>query len=256
MQSLPTVFTSSVEDTTDDFISTLFFSEMREMTKPLLNHNGDLTLLQEAKNNFITQISMGLTLWAYTNVMTYVEKIALRTGAMWTYIVAGKVGSKINQKIKELKSKNIKGKKALNLLGTIIGSDKTHERIEVMKIANTQLTQIDKRMEKFKNEKQMIDNKFIAMGATSAQIKGVSSQENFNLYMHKTKTSTWQKTATDRKLFEKITGEKISTVSASSWGDLVDTLNQYSEFAKDSENKIFNLTEAILKVVNRANIAK
>ena len=256
MQSLPTVFTSSVEDTTDDFISTLLFSEMREMTKPFLNNNGDLSLIEEAKNNLITQISFGLTLWAYTNIMSYITKIALRTGAMWTYIVAGKVGSKINQKINDLKKKNIKGKKALNLLGTIVGSDKTHERIEVMKIANTQLNQIDKRMEKFRTDKMTIDNKFIAMGATSAQIKGVSSQENFNLYMHKTKTSTWQKTATDRKLFEKITGEKISTVSASSWGDLVDTLNQYSEFAKDSENKIFNLTEAILKVVNRANIAK
>ena len=252
MQSITNVFGNSLEDTTDDFISTLLFSEMREITKPLLNHNGDLTLLQEAKNNFITQISMGLTLWAYSNIMSYIEKIVVRTGIMWGYIVTGKLKTKINQ----LKSKNIKGKKALNLLGTIIGSDKTHERIEVIKLANSQVTQIDSRMEKFKNEKQMIDNKFIKLGATSAQIKGVSSQENFNLYMHKTKTSSWQKTATDKKLFEKITGEKISTTSPTSWSDLVDTLNQYSEFAKDSENKIYNLTEAILKVINRANVAK
>ncbi len=252
MQSITNVFGNSLEDTTDDFISTLLFSEMREITKPLLNHNGDLTLLQEAKNNFITQISMGLTLWAYSNIMSYIEKIVVRTGIMWGYIVTGKLKTKINQ----LKSKNIKGKKALNLLGAVIGSDKTHERIEVIKLANSQVTQIDSRMEKFKNEKQMIDDKFIKLGATSAQIKGVSSQENFNLYMHKTKTSSWQKTATDKKLFEKITGEKIATTSPTSWSDLVDTLNQYSEFAKDSENKIYNLTEAILKVINRANVAK
>lgn len=252
MQSLQNVFTNSVEDTTDDFISTLLFSEMREMSKPFLNTGGDLTLLQEAKNNFITQISMGLTLWAYSNIMSYLEKIIVRTGIMWGYIVTGKLKTKINQ----LKSKNIKGKKALNMLGAVIGTDKTHERIEVAKLANSQITQIDKRMEKFKSEKQMIDNKFISMGATSAQIKGVSSQENFNLYLHKTKTSTWQKTATDKKLFEKITGEKITTTSTISWSDLVDNLNQFTEFAKDSENKIYNLTEAILKVINRANVAK
>ena len=52
MQSLPSVFGNSIEDTTDDFISTLLFSEMREITKPLLNNNGDLSLLDEAKNNF------------------------------------------------------------------------------------------------------------------------------------------------------------------------------------------------------------
>ncbi len=252
MQSLPTVFTNSIEDTTDDFISTLLFSEMREMTKPLLNHNGDLSLVDEAKNNLITQISFGLTLWAYTNIMAYIEKLIVRTGIMWGYIVTGK----LKRKLTEIKTRNLKGKKALALLSTVIGTDKTRERIEVVKLANSQLNQIDKQLQNNKNNKFAIENRMVALGATSAQIKGVSSQENFNLYMHKTKTSTWQKTATDRKLFEKITGEKISTVSASSWGDLVDTLNQYSEFAKDSENKIFNLTEAILKVVNRANIAK
>lgn len=253
MQSLPNVFGNSIEDTTDDFISTLLFSEMREITKPLLNNNGDLSLVDEAKNNFITQVSMGLTLWAYTNIMQLLAKMVARSAIAWGYIVTGKLKNKIAQ----LKTKNIKGKKALNLLGAVIGSDKTLERIEVIKIANANLNHIDKEMQNHKINKIAIEQKMATYGATSAQIKGISSQENFNLYIHKTKTSTWSKTATDKKLFEKITGEKISNITPTIlWGDLVDTLNQYSEFAKDSENKIFNLTEAILKIINRANIAK
>lgn len=100
-----------------------------------------------------------------------------------------------------------------------------------------------------------IENKIVSLGATSTQLKGVSSQENFNLYLHKTKTSSWKNTNADKKLFEKVTGQLIAD-SGTSWSDMVETINNYSEFAKDVEGRIFNLTEAILKIVNRTNLAK
>jgi hypothetical protein len=252
MQSITNVFSNSLEDTTDDFISTYLFSEMRELTKPLINNGGDLTIVDEAKNNFITSISMGLTLWAYVNIMNYITKLATRSALMWGYIVTGK----LKQKIATLKTKNLKGKKALSMLGAVIGTDKTLERIEVMKLANNNINQVDKEIQNHKTNKLMIEQKFSTLGASASSIKGVSTQENFNLYLHKTKTSSWKNTAIDKKLFEKVTGEKISTSSTTGWNDLVSELNNYTEFAKDSENKIFNLTEAILKIVNRSNIAK
>lgn len=252
MQSLPSVFTNSLEDSTDDLISTYLFSEQRKITDSLINHKGDLTLVEEFKNNFITQTIMGLTLYAYMFIMSIIEKYIVRSAIEWGYIVSGK----LKKKIQDLKVKNIKGKKALNLLGAVIGSDKTRERIEIVKLANSNMNRIDIELQNNKTNKIAVEQKMLSIGATSAQIKGVSSKEDFNLYLHKLKTSTWNKTATDKKLFEKITGEKITNVSTVSWGDLVDNLNQLSEFAKDSENKIYNLTEAILKVINRANIAK
>lgn len=252
MQSLPSVFTNSLEDSTDDLISTYLFSEQRKITDALINHKGELSLLEEFKNNLVTQTIMGLTLYAYMFIMSIIEKYIVRSAIEWGYIVSGKLA----KKIQNLKTKNIKGKKGLALLGAIVGSDKTRERIEVVKIANSNMNRIDIELQNSKTNKLAVEQKMLSIGATSAQIKGVSSQEDFNLYLYKLKSSSWKKTATDRKLFEKITGEKISTVSATSWGDLVDKLNQLSEFATDSEGKIFNLTEAILKVVNRANIAK
>lgn len=251
MQSLKTVFTNSLEDTTDDFISNYLFMNMRNFTQPILKTGDDLTLKDEAINNFITQLSFGATLWAYTGIMAYITKVATRTGIMWGYIVSGK----LKKKIQELKTKNIKGKKALNFLGAVIGSDKTLERIEVMKIADSNLRQIDTQIQNEKNNRLAIENKIVSLGATSTQLKGVSSQENFNLYLHKTKTSTWKNTNADKKLFEKVTGQPIAE-SGISWPDMVDTINNYSEFAKDVEGRIFNLTEAILKIVNRTNLAK
>lgn len=252
MQSLTNVFTNSLEDSTDDLISTYIFSEQRAIADKLVNHNGDLTLVQQFVNNAITQTLMGLSLWGYFWVMYLIEKFILRSAGEWAYIVSGKLKEGINK----LKAKNIKGKKALHLLGAVIGSDKTRERIEVVKIANTNMNRIDTEMQYQKTNKLAVEQKMLAVGATSAQIKGVSSQEDFNLYLYKLKSSTWKKTATDKKLFEKITGEKIANTSTVTWNDLVDELNQMGEFARDSENKIFNLTEAILKVVNRANVAK
>lgn len=256
MQSITNVFSNSFEDTIDDFVSTFLFSEMRTYSKPYLNNDGDLTLIDEAKNNFITQLTFGLTLWAYMHIMKYIEKIIVRTGLIWSYIVAGKVQKKVVDRLNNLKNKNIKGKRAIRFLGAIVGSDKTLERIEVAKIANQNINQIDRQMQNDKINKLAIEQKMATLGATSSQIKGVSSQENFNLYLHKTKTSTWNNTAQDKKLFEKVTGEKITTSSKLQWSALYEQLNNYSEFAKDSEDKIFNLTEAILKIVNRTNLAK
>ena len=71
MQSITNVFGNSLEDTTDDFISTLLFSEMREITKPLLNNNGDLTLLQEAKNKII-QDGEDINNWDSFEIFDYI----------------------------------------------------------------------------------------------------------------------------------------------------------------------------------------
>lgn len=256
MTSLTNVFSNSLEDTTDDFISTLLFQEMRNLTKPYLNTGGDLSLLDEAKNNLITQLSFGLTLWAYMNIMKYITKVASRLALSWGYIVTGKLQKVAIDKYRKLKGKSIKGKKALNLLGSVIGTDKTLERIEVVKIVNNQINQIEKELQNHKTNKMALENKLSSYGLSASQIKGVSSQENFNLYLHKTKTSTWKNTAQDKKLFEKVTGEKITTSSTLQWSALYEQLNNYSEFAKDSEDKIFNLTEAILKIVNRTNLAR
>lgn len=47
MQSLKTVFTNSLEDTTDDFISNYLFMNMRNFTQPILKTGDDLTLKVE-----------------------------------------------------------------------------------------------------------------------------------------------------------------------------------------------------------------
>lgn len=252
MQSLKNVFGNSFEDTTDDFISTILFSQMRKISEPLIKKGDDLTIIDEARNNLVTSLSMGLTMWAYFNISQTIQRMIARSVMMWAYISTGKLKKKLN----ELKTKNIKGKKALNLLGTVIGTDKTAERIEVAKIINDNLTHIDTQINNDKKNKLAIENKLISLGATSSQIKGISSQENFNLYLYKTKSSTWKNTNADKKLFEKITGETVSIGTATTWADIVKELNNFSEFAKDLDGNIFNLTEAILKVTNRANIAK
>ena len=243
---------NAFEDTADDFVSSYLFTEMKKITTPLLKVGDDLSLKDEAINNFITQLSYGLTITAYTRIMTYIEKMAERSAIIWGYIVTGK----LKKKISELKTKNIKGKKALNILGAVIGTDKTAERIEVAKIINQNLNTIDRQIQYDKTNKLSLENKMISLGSTTSQIKGVSSQENFNLYLHKTKTSSWKNTNLDKRLFEKVTGQNFGTTAGSSWGDMVDTLNNYSEFAKNAEGQVFNLTEAILKILNRTNIAK
>ena len=252
MQSLGNVFTNSLEDSIDDLVSTFLFSEQKKINDALINNNSDLSLLDELKNNFIRSSLMCLTVWAYMHFMRILEFIITKLTLLWTYIASGKMLKKITS----LKTKNIKGKKAINILKTILGADKTLERIEVAKLANSNIDSIQKEMQNIKNNKMQIENKMISIGATSAQLKNVSSVEDLNLYQYKTKTSTWQDTAKDKKLFEKITGEKISSSSGLTWSNLVEQLNKYSDFAKDTEDNVYNLTQAILRLISRSYTAK
>lgn len=252
MQSLTNVLGNGLEDATDDLISNFLFSQMKNFNDKTIIKGENLGYKEEFFNTLVTTTSMGLTLWSYNLISNNIQKLMVRSAIYWTYISTGK----LKKKIADLKTKNIKGKKALNMLGAVIGTDKTGERIQVTKIINDNLISLDNQIHKNKMEKLSIENKFLELGKTSAQIKGVSSQENFNLYLHKLKSSTWKNTNQDKKLFERITGENISTGTGTSWADLVKELNNFSEYAKDIDGNIFNLTEAILKITNRANLAK
>ena len=252
MQSLKDVFSGSLEDSIDDLISTFIFSEQRKITTALQNHNEDLSLLEEAKNNFIQQSLMGLAMWGYQWIMKFIEFLIKKMSLIWAYIVTGK----LTKKLTSLKTKNIKGKKALNILSSVIGADKTAERIEVAKIVNSNFDSVQREMQNVKSNKIKIDEKMLQIGFSSSQLKNVSSQEDLNLYLHKTKTSTWTNTQKDKKLFEKITGQVVGESSSTSWGSLVTELNKFSEFAKDTEGNVYNLTNAILSLVSRSYLAK
>ncbi len=252
MQSLGNILGNSVEDGIDDFVSSFLFRKMREYTEPVKKDFESDSDFDGAVQNFITTLSMGLTLYAYMHIMEYIRKAGTRFTMLWAYIVAGKM----KEKIKKLKPTSKIGKKGLRLATAVIGADKTGERIQVAKIINDNLNHIDNKIYQDKNIRMNMENRLLDMGGKASQIKGVSSQENFNLYLHKTKTSTWLNTNADKKLFERVTGEKITDSSAESWSKLVEKLNQYSEFAKNSEGQIFNLTEALLKVVNRSGVVK
>ena len=187
MQSLKDVFSGSLEDSIDDLISTFIFSEQRKISTALQNHNEDLSLLEEAKNNFIQQSLMGLAMWGYQWIMKFIEFLIKKMSLIWAYIVTGK----LTKKLTSLKTKNIKGKKALNILSSVIGADKTAERIEVAKIVNSNFDSVQREMQNVKSNKIKIDEKMLQIGFSSSQLKNVSSQEDLNLYLHKTKTSTW-----------------------------------------------------------------
>lgn len=252
MITLGSVFSNAIEDTADDFVSTVIFTEQKKITDlAIKKDDGTLSLSDEVLNNLKTQIIMGFSMYAYMLVVPYIEKLATQLTLSWTYIVSGKMKSKITQ----LKTKNIKGKKALNFLSAVIGSDKTSERIEVVKLAHSKIHHFENKIDKEKNNRIYADKRLLDLGATSTQLKAISSQDNFNLYTYKLKSSTWKQTSSDKRLFEKITGNKVSELSTS-WADLVVQLNSLSEFATDTEGKIFNLTEAIMKTLNRAKITK
>ena len=97
MQSIGQVFGNSLEDSIDDFVSDVIFSESRELTKETTKAGGDLTKIDEFKNNFITQLLMGLAMIGYQFVMKVIEVIAEQMAMGWTYIVSGKLKEKINK---------------------------------------------------------------------------------------------------------------------------------------------------------------
>jgi hypothetical protein len=211
--------------------------------------------LQTLKFSIMNQVSLVVTEYAMT-------KLILVGGYIVAYVKAGRV-SKI-MKSSASKIFNKFGKKgraigsALGFIGKSAVGDQ-NERIALSSMANDTANNITnivatERQTQFQKEsykRNSLDNALNLDKDLNLQ----TYQKNLEQYNIKMKTGTWKADINDKKLF--MSCVPTNYTSSLVWNlNFINKLNQFTEFAKDSENKITNLAQTHLDLLTTHNISK
>jgi len=246
--------TNAVQDGVEDFTQTFIYRRMKKLTDPFLKDYESGSEFDDAMQSFIQTLSMGAALYAYTKVTSFFFDRGIKlAGALWTYIIAGAMKKKLLEKFK---SKQFRGKKAFKALTLVIGSDRTSDRIEVAKMIKDDVKSFDKHKFHYQNQQQGISNNLDSFAQTGATMKKGFDQGSVELFNHKTFTASWLNNSEDKKLFEKVTGKKLSKAGSGSWSKLHLELNKYTEFHKTVDGEVTNLASLLQKMFARSGMLK
>lgn len=245
---------NAVEDGVEDFISSFLFRRMQALTKPFLKDFDSDSEFDQAMQSFIMTLSMGLQMYAYTMIMNFLfERGVKLSGALWTYIVAGAMKKRILDKLKNSK---FKGGKLLKTVSMVLGADRTSERIQVAGLIQNNVNSFDKHKFHFQNQQQKTEDRLYQMSSSATNLKNSSEQSFLTRFTHKTLTGTWKNTNTDKRLYEKATGIKLSEIGEGSWSNLYAELNKYNEFAITVDGEVMNLATALKMILSKSGIVR
>lgn len=254
MSKLVDIGKNAIEDGAEDFISSFLFRRMQELTKPFLKDFEGDSEFNQAMQSFIMTLSMGLQMYAYTMIMNFFFERGIKiTASIWTYIVAGAMKKRILDKLQKSK---FKGKKLLRTVSMVLGADRTSDRIAVAGLIQNNVNSFDKHKFHFQNQHQKNEDRMDRMSNSATNLKNSSEQSFLTRFTHKTLTGTWKNTTTDKRLYEKATGNKLSEIGEGSWSNLYSELNKYNEFAITVDGEVMNLATALKMILSKSGIVR
>lgn len=244
---LTDIGTNALEDGVEDFASNFIYRRMRRLTEPLKDGYKSDSEFDEAMTSFINTLSMGLAMYALNKIMGFFfQRGAKLMTAMFTYIVYGKIANKIANKIKNTKTR---GKPFLKRAIMLTGLDRTPERIEMMKIAQSNVDSFDKNKMHYENQNANLQKQMDSLSSSVSTFKGSKDLKGITMFKDLTDRGAWQNTTAHKKIYETATGYKLSESGKLAWSSLYKELNKFTSFAKTAEGEINNLTQAINKLI-------
>lgn len=240
---------SSVENGVEDFFSAFIFNRMREITKPFLSSYESESEFDEAMQSFINTLAMGMAIYALNKIMTFFfERGAKMLGSMYTYIIAGKLKKAVVNKIKN-SSKNSRGGRLLRKVGFLMGADRTSERIEMMKIAQSNVDSFDQHKFHYENQHMQTKSNLDMFGGSIAGLKGAKDNKSVTLFTDLTFRGAWKNSSEHKKIYENATGSKLSATGQGSWNNLHTELNKFTNFHKTANDEVTNLATSLNKIM-------
>lgn len=238
---------NAVEDGVEDYFSSYMFNRMKMITDPLKKKFDSGSEFDEAMNSFINTLSMGLAIYSLTKVMEFMfERSGKVLSAMFTYIVLGKVRKAIANKIK---TEKFKGKAGYKYVAAILGTDRTGERIEMMKIAQSNIDSFDKHKFHYENQNMSLKKQMDSFSSGIGGYKGSNDLKTVTLFTDYTFRGAWKNTLEHKRIYEKATGHKLLKTGSVKWSKLYLELNKHTSFAKTANGEINNIADSINKLV-------
>ncbi len=245
---------NAVEDGVEDFISAFLFRKMKSLTEPFKKDFNSDSDFDNAMNSFIDTLAMGLQMYAYSKIMNFFFERSAKIGvALWVYISAGTFKKAL---LNKLKNSNFKGKKLLRTVSTVLGADKTSERIQVAQIMRDNVNSFDAHKFHYQNQHQKGEDRLYKMSGSATNLKNANENSILTRFTQKSLTGTWANTNQDKKLYEKATGITVVESGSGAWSSLYEQLNKYNEFAKTVDGEITNLATALQMVLSKSGLVR
>lgn len=254
MSNITNIGKNAVEDGVEDYFNALIYRRMRKFTEPFLKDFEGDSEFDEAMQSFISTLSNGLALYAFTKVTSFFFDRGIKLSTMlWSYIVAGKLQKKM---LTALENSNFKGKKGFKTLSLVLGADRTSDRIEVSKMVLSNVESFDKHKFHYQNQHQSSEKMINDFSLTGANLKNTVDTEQMELLLFKTKNALWKNTKKDRKLFEKATGNILAETGEGSWSKLYKQLNSMTDLFFTLEGDASNLATMLAKVLAKSGAVR
>jgi hypothetical protein len=195
-------------------------------------------------------------------VTTYaMSKMVIGGGFILGYIKAGRIINTMRRKIKSAASGIPFYGRAIGELITVaskfsIGNQ--NERLKVAGMANDNLNNVtsmitDERRNAIMQTTHQREQVLKTLGLTNS-FKNLDDGKKLSLYNTKMKTGTW--TIGDKALFKAVVPRKYQKKGFSFSPKFVKKLNEFSEYAKNTENKIVNLAQTHLDNATANHLSK
>lgn len=237
---------SALEDGVEDYISTVFYKQVKDITEPLKKNFNNDTAFDEAMQSFIQTLAVGLQMYAMNKVMTFFfDRGASYLASMYSFIIAGKLKKALRNK---LKNSRFKGLKAFKTLGKVVDLDKTSERIEIMKIVQSNVDSYDKHKFHHENMNNNIQSRLDNITNSVSNYKGSKDVKTMNLFNDLTSRGAWENTRFHKDIYEKSTGYNLKERGLV-WSNVYEELNKYTQYHRTVENKVENLSDSINRLV-------
>jgi hypothetical protein len=261
--SVASIAENTVEDAIDDGVSNLVYalgnctfgdSSSSKKCDGVVKDAFDEAL--EGAGNTLKFTIMSAAIYRTT---TYImPKIIIGSTAIFTYIKAGRYINKMRKAINETSILGVKvgrvGSVSLGLLTKLtIGNQ--NERLAMSSMANKNVdsmtTALSKEREIATMQVSAQKRQVMSTLGLNHEAKGLRDNKKIEAYHFKMKTGTWAKTTDDKKLFYSVVPKEYIKTDFQFNTAFVDQLNSFTEYARTTENEIFNLAQMIAKSMAR-----
>lgn len=243
---------NGLEDFVDEGLDECVMQWFNEYLNEMNSKDGNC--LELASISAITSVGRGVSMYLSFKITDYlVSSVTKKFGLYWTYINMGKLKNLLKKK---MPSGGFRGKAGGFISKFILGGDTTSNRIETMKLANSELNRFD--THSFEHQKIFNGHHGTLQKKKDAvrSVRDKKKVQNTELFRYKTMTSTWTNSTYDKRCFEAVTGQKTSNTGKGSWATRYKELNELSTFAKDLEGNLISHAQLMMKNMNLANTSR
>jgi len=265
--SAKNIASNTVEDGIDEGVSNLVYAMGNHYFGDGTSDANSTELVQSAFDEALEGAGQTLK-FSIMNAVIFrvteyaITKVLLGSSFIYTYIKSARLINTVKRSVQN-------GLGGIPLVGKFLGGALTtatalavgnqNERLAMADMANNNINNLTTviAQERQTATMQVSHQKKQVMSTLGLnhEAKGLRDNKKIEAYHYKMKTGTWTNTTEDKKLFQSVVPKEYIKDSFNFNTTFVQKLNEFTEYATDTENKLVNIAQTNLNIATTNNLA-